>query len=202
MPRTSKYTREILAQACESSYSLAEVIRKLSLKVGGGTQQYIKALIISHQINVDHFSGMGWANGKTRDSHPALDKMAQKLSRPDDEIFAKGSIVSTRELKKRLLRSGRPYECEECELKLWRDKKITLHLDHENGDHADNRRENLRFLCPNCHQQTLTWGRGNVPVKMLEHGTHRGYRLGCRCQGCRKAAHDYEVSIGRRKGIS
>ena len=33
-----------------------------------------------------------------------------------------------------------------------------LHLDRINGIHNDNRSENLRFLCPDCHQQTDTWG--------------------------------------------
>jgi hypothetical protein len=33
-----------------------------------------------------------------------------------------------------------------------------LHLDHINGDAGDDRLKNLRFLCPNCHQQTATWG--------------------------------------------
>lgn len=40
----------------------------------------------------------------------------------------------------------------------WNGKPLTLQLDHINGDHSDNRLENLRILCPNCHSQTSTWG--------------------------------------------
>ena len=43
---------------------------------------------------------------------------------------------------------------------------MSLQLDHINGDHHDNRIENLRFLCPNCHSQTATYaGKTNKNVK-------------------------------------
>ena len=40
---------------------------------------------------------------------------------------------------------------------MWMNESITLQLDHINGDNTDNRLENLRILCPNCHSQTRTF---------------------------------------------
>ncbi|WP_375478716.1 HNH endonuclease [uncultured Jatrophihabitans sp.] len=49
-----------------------------------------------------------------------------------------------------------------CGLVEWLGAPISLALDHINGDPTDNRFENLRILCPNCHAQTDTWCRRNV----------------------------------------
>lgn len=44
----------------------------------------------------------------------------------------------------------------------WNNKPLTLQLDHINGDHFDNRIENLRLICPNCHTQTDTYTGRNL----------------------------------------
>ena len=49
----------------------------------------------------------------------------------------------------------------------WNGKPITLQLDHINGNSDDNRLENLRMLCPNCHSQTETFGGRNTKKKKL-----------------------------------
>jgi Zn finger protein HypA/HybF involved in hydrogenase expression len=67
-------------------------------------------------------------------------------------------IVKSRIIKDKLI----PYECAVCGLKdNWNNKSITLQLDHINGINNDNRLKNLRFLCPNCHSQTITFCGGN-----------------------------------------
>lgn len=50
-----------------------------------------------------------------------------------------------------------PYRCTKCGIHEWQDEKITLEIDHTNGNNRDNRIENLRYLCPNCHSQTPTF---------------------------------------------
>lgn len=44
-----------------------------------------------------------------------------------------------------------------CGLNEWKGQSLTLELDHIDGNPNNNLRENLRFLCPNCHSQTPTW---------------------------------------------
>lgn len=40
---------------------------------------------------------------------------------------------------------------------IWNGKPIELQLDHINGKNNDNRLDNLRILCSNCHSQTTTF---------------------------------------------
>ena len=36
--------------------------------------------------------------------------------------------------------------------------KVPIQIDHIDGDYTNNKEENLRFLCPNCHSLTPTFG--------------------------------------------
>lgn len=58
------------------------------------------------------------------------------------------------------------YKCSSCGLEdYWNGENLTLQLDHINGNSCDNRLENLRFLCPNCHTQTSTFCGRNINAK-------------------------------------
>lgn len=43
----------------------------------------------------------------------------------------------------------------------WHGKKLSMILDHKNGNNTDNRPENLQLLCPNCDSQLSTRGGAN-----------------------------------------
>jgi transposase len=65
-------------------------------------------------------------------------------------------------VKQRLVSAGLlELRCQGCGIDSWRGAQLSLELHHVNGDGADNRLENLRMLCPNCHSQTPTWGGRN-----------------------------------------
>ena len=77
---------------------------------------------------------------------------------------------------------------------------LTLQLDHINGDHNDNRLENLRILCPNCHTQTETFG--NKRKKPKNHCIDCGAEIcdsSTRCNSCaRKMRVKYKVALKDR----
>jgi 5-methylcytosine-specific restriction endonuclease McrA len=65
-------------------------------------------------------------------------------------------------LKLRLINAGlKENRCEECGISEWMGSPLSMALHHVNGDGRDNRLENIRFLCPNCHAQTPNYGGRN-----------------------------------------
>jgi 5-methylcytosine-specific restriction endonuclease McrA len=78
---------------------------------------------------------------------------------PMADLLVAGRPRCRSHVKGRLLRSGlKVARCEECGIERWRERPLSLELHHVNGDGRDNRLENLRLLCPNCHSQTANWG--------------------------------------------
>ncbi len=74
------------------------------------------------------------------------------------EHLIEKSKLSRYTLKKSLIRLKLlTNKCYICNINEWMGDLITLQIDHINGVRNDNRIENLRLLCPNCHSQTDTF---------------------------------------------
>lgn len=145
--------REI-AEAARSSRSYAETMQRLGVRWSGGNHGALKRRLIAMRVDTSHFVGSGWRKGV---STPVAAR------RPLARFLVKGRLVQTGDLKRRLLEEGvlRPV-CQGCRRGRWNGRPIPLELDHVNGDRRDNRLENLRVLCPNCHAQTRTYRGRNI----------------------------------------
>jgi hypothetical protein len=101
-------------------------------------------------------SSRGWAKGKTAKTDSRI------RSKYNTNIF----ILSDKKipgqiLKRKMLQSGWRYECSVCTIIEWNSKPLTLQVDHIDGNNKNNTKNNLRFICPNCHSQTATFCKGN-----------------------------------------
>ncbi|CAM5629651.1 HNH endonuclease signature motif containing protein [Streptomyces avidinii] len=154
--RPARPGREALREAVASSHSLAEVLRRLDLSLSGTQHKALKQRIAEEGLSTSHFLGQAHRRGK-----PGTVPM-----RPASEILIKhdGKRRTRTHLLRRALRQvGVPELCDMCGTPPeWGGQPMTLEIDHVNGDWSDDRRENLRLLCPNCHAITNTWCRGGL----------------------------------------
>lgn len=151
--KRSAYTIEDIKRAVESSICMSEVLRTLGLSTHGACATVIKKLCLRHDISIAHFDP--WS----------ATKRGSVKRWQEAEIFVEHSPVPRSTLHKHVKRFGVLGEprCGECGIATqYNNKPISLTVDHVNGVSNDNRIENLRWLCPNCHSQTDTYCGKNI----------------------------------------
>lgn len=140
----TRWSDDDLRAAVAGSHGLASTIRALGLIPAGGNYNHVHRRIAELGIDTSHFRGQGWNKGE----------FTPRPARPLDQLLVANRWTTTYHLKRRLIRSGLKKEA--CELCGWGERRsfdgvVPVELDHINGDKTDNRIENLRILCPNCH---------------------------------------------------
>jgi len=153
---SKKYTIEDLEKAVVASYSMKQVLEKIGLAVSGGNHSHLKKKIDALKLDTKHFLGQA--------ARRKLDKTWSPPSKRElKDILKIGTTYNNCHLKKRLVECGLlDQKCAKCGLEPeWQGSFLALHLDHINGNKTDNRINNLRLLCPNCHSQTSTYAGRN-----------------------------------------
>lgn len=156
------YTKDFLEEACKQSTSYRQVLILSGRNPnGGGNVRLLKQKIQDFNIDISHFTHSN--KGMTKEQNQALARENYSL----DEIFVKDSTVTQKTLREYVKRHKiLEYKCAFCgNIGIWLDTTIALELDHINGINNDNRIENLRYLCPNCHATTETYCGKNKKLK-------------------------------------
>lgn len=142
------YSKEALERIVQTSYSMAELSKKLGYQTTHGKNyETILKRINDFNISVAHFA-----------------PSRAKKTLNDENVFCKNSNASQTTVRKFYLkRNDVEYKCSKCGVSgIWNDRPLVLQLDHIDGDNKNNSLNNLRWLCPNCHSQTKTFAGKNI----------------------------------------
>ncbi|MGK3091443.1 HNH endonuclease [Streptomyces sp. WAC01490] len=150
---TPSTPRTALTEAVAASGSLAGVLSSLGLGNNGTARARVKRDIETYGLSMAHFTGQGHRRGTRSPNRKSAAAILKRLE-------TGASRTKTAQLRRALDDIGVPHACERCGTgDTWRGKRLVLEIDHINGDRLDNRRENLRYLCPSCHSQTQTFSK-------------------------------------------
>lgn len=140
------YSVDDLKVAVQKSVCFSDVCRMLNITICTFNIKRIKSICVEHNVSLEHF-----------DLKQAFRR--NKVTWNIEDVFVVASQISRSHLRDYCFRKGLyTGKCGECGIgEEWNGKPLLIELDHINGINDDNRVENLRWLCPNCHSQTPTY---------------------------------------------
>lgn len=147
-----KLSDEQFVELLKKSSTISEVLFKLGYTTKGNSWGYSQIKRRMTDLNLDYsiFKGKSYLANKKPDKISEQDILRENCKH-------QRTVLRRYIIKNNLIQ----YKCAICGCTEWQGKTLSLELDHINGINNDNRLENLRFLCPNCHSQTSTYGSRN-----------------------------------------
>lgn len=147
-------TDEQFISIIKNSTTIAEVLFKLGYSTKGNSWGFSMVRRRMDELNLSSSDFKGKSV-----------YLKQKKQIEEKDILKPNCKHTRAVLRRFVLRNNLiPYKCAICGCVEWQGKTLSLELDHINGINNDNRLENLRFLCPNCHSQTTTYGSRNQQI--------------------------------------
>jgi len=151
-----KLEKRLFLKIVENSHTVEEVLNFFGLKNRSANAETLKDRF--EKENIDYLE---FLSKRKHLSQPPI------IKHSNNKIFIKNSKISRGVVRDRVLKEDLiEYKCAICGINKWRGEKITLTLDHIDGDNKNHTLENLRFLCPNCDSQQPTYcGKNNHTTK-------------------------------------
>ena len=156
-----KLSDEQFVELLKKSSTISEVLFKLGYTVKGNSWGYSQVKRRMDDLNLDY----SIFKGKSAVIKPGRLNNVKKEDILKENCKHQRTVLRRYVIKNNLI----PYKCAICGCTEWQGKTLSLELDHINGINNDNRLENLRFLCPNCHSQTSTYGSRNQQLNSSEY---------------------------------
>jgi Zn finger protein HypA/HybF involved in hydrogenase expression len=156
------FDKIFLQNVLNNSSSYVELFKKLNLNMSKSLIKMLRYRTKIEGISYEKFTD----NARKLAISGTLKKFAFKEKLLNEILVENSTYIPNVHLKNRLIKLGiLKYECYECGINEWQNKPLTLQLDHVNGKNNDNRIENFRLLCPNCHSQTPTFAGKKNKIK-------------------------------------
>lgn len=156
MNKKNTISDEEFISIVKNNYSIIGCLKAQRLIPAGGNYKIFHKKVKFLNLDISHFTGQGHLKGKT---NPWIPEMSI------EEAFIENGSLTSYKLNRKIRKYNlKEYKCSKCGISDWLGQELSLHLDHINGINNDNRLDNLRFLCPNCHSQTNTYCGKNKKV--------------------------------------
>ena len=130
------------------------------------SKAYISKQLKCKPSTLERYLGIMQIEYKGNQGNKGFFKINEQSYVPVNEYIHKDSVSSSVLRHKLIMEGYKEEKCEKCGLDKWFDEPLSLELHHIDGNHYNNKLDNLQILCPNCHSLTQNYRSKNISQKI------------------------------------